>query len=70
MIDDNVHAQNSVQIIDWLMVNNKDFEMFFYPDSRHGVQASMRQHYSRGIHDFWVRVLLDGVDPLADEGQR
>lgn len=70
LIDDNVHAQNSIQVIDWLMENNKEFDMFLYPDSRHGVQASQRAHYSKGIHDWWMEVLLDGSDPLADEGQR
>jgi len=70
LIDDNVHAQNSIQVVDWLLENNKDFEMFFYPDSRHGVQASQRAHYNKGIHDFWVEVLLDGVDPLAAGSDR
>jgi len=70
MIDDNVHTQNSIQVIDWLMENNKEFEMFLYPDSRHGVQASMRAHYLKGIHDWWMRTLLDGVDPLAGEMER
>ncbi len=70
LIDDNVHAQNSIQVIDWLLENNQDFEMFLYPDSRHGVQASQRAHYSKGIHDFWVEVLLDGKDPLSEGSER
>jgi dipeptidyl-peptidase-4 len=70
LIDDNVHAQNSIQVIDWLMENNKEFEMFLYPDSRHGVQASQRAHYLKGIHDWWMEVLLDGVDPLAESSDR
>ncbi len=59
-IDDNVHAQNTIQVVDWLTSNNKDFELMLYPDSRHGLQASQRQHSSRATHDFWVRTLLDG----------
>ena len=70
LIDDNVHTQNSIQVVDWLMENNQDFEMFFYPDSRHGVQGSQRAHYNKGIHDFWVDVLLDGVNPLDGESER
>src|SRR5207249_2918751 len=37
MIDDNVHVQNSTQFVDALQRNNKDFEMMFYPQSRHGI---------------------------------
>lgn len=59
-IDDNVHMQNSVQVIDWLTRNNKRFELMIYPDSRHGIQASQRAHLMREMHDFWVRNLLDG----------
>jgi len=59
-IDDNVHAQNTIQVVDWLTSNNKGFELMLYPDSRHGLQASQRAHSSRATHDFWVRTLLDG----------
>jgi dipeptidyl-peptidase-4 len=59
-IDDNVHTQNSLQVIDWLTSNNKLFEMMLYPDSRHGIQASQRAHSTRETHDFWVRHLLSG----------
>jgi dipeptidyl-peptidase-4 len=62
-IDDNVHAQNSVQVIDWLTTNNKRFEMTLYPDSRHGI--SQRAHLSREAHDYWVRTLLGGRLPDA-----
>jgi dipeptidyl-peptidase-4 len=62
-IDDNVHMQNSVQVIDWLSRNNKRFEMMLYPNSRHGVQASQRAHAQREAHDFWVRTLLGGQLP-------
>jgi dipeptidyl-peptidase-4 len=60
MIDDNVHTQNSIQVIDWLTSNNKSFELMLYPDSRHGVQPSQRAHSLRESHDFWVRKLLGG----------
>jgi len=70
MIDDNVHTQNSIQVIDWLEEHDQDFEMMLYPDSRHGIQASQRAHYLKGIHDWWMRTLLDGNDPLAGESDR
>jgi dipeptidyl-peptidase-4 len=59
-IDDNVHMQNSIQVVDWLTGNNKSFELMLYPDSRHGIQGSQRPHLSREAHDFWVRNLLNG----------
>jgi dipeptidyl-peptidase-4 len=59
-IDDNVHMQNSMQIVDWLTSHNKPFELMLYPDSRHGIQASQRAHLTREAHDFWVRNLLGG----------
>ena len=59
-IDDNVHTQNSIQVIDWLTSNNKSFELMLYPDSRHGLQQKQRAHSLREAHDFWVRKLLDG----------
>lgn len=62
-IDDNVHMQNTMQVVDWLTSNGKRFELMFYPDSRHGIQASQRSHATRETHDFWVRTLLGGKLP-------
>ncbi|MGI8671228.1 MAG: DPP IV N-terminal domain-containing protein [Luteitalea sp.] len=62
-IDDNVHLQNSLQVIDWLTEHDKSFELMIYPDSRHGLQASQRKHAARETHDYWVRTLLGGVLP-------
>jgi dipeptidyl-peptidase-4 len=64
-IDDNVHVQNSLQVIDWLTSNNKPFEMMLYPDSRHGIVQ--RAHASRESHDFWVRTLLGGRLPMPPQ---
>ncbi len=62
-IDDNVHMQNSMQVIDWLTEHDKPFELMLYPDSRHGLQASQQRHSAREAHEFWVRTLLKGVLP-------
>jgi dipeptidyl-peptidase-4 len=37
MADDNVHMQNSVDMISALTKANKNFEMLFYPNSNHGI---------------------------------
>ena len=64
-IDDNVHLQNSLQVVDWLTEHDRPFELMLYPDSRHGLQASQRKHSAREAHDFWVRTLLGGKLPTA-----
>jgi len=39
--DDNVHFQNSVQMIKALVKNNIDFESAYYPDKNHGISGSL-----------------------------
>jgi len=67
-IDDNVHMQNSTQVVEWLTSHDKRFELMIYPDSRHGIKASERSHYMRESHDFWMRNLL-GIDPAASKSK-
>jgi dipeptidyl-peptidase-4 len=62
-IDDNVHMQNSLQVVDYLTTANKPFELMLYPDSRHGYQAGQRAHAARVAHDYWVKTLLGGRLP-------
>ena len=38
--DDNVHFQNSVQMIKALVKSNVDFESAYYPDKNHGISGS------------------------------
>jgi dipeptidyl-peptidase-4 len=54
MIDDNVHMQNSVQFVDALQKAGKDFELMFYPESRHGIGSP---HYSRLQLEFIRRTM-------------
>ncbi|MFL5331128.1 MAG: DPP IV N-terminal domain-containing protein [Gemmataceae bacterium] len=57
LIDDNVHFQNSVQLIHELEKADKDFEVMVYPLSRHGIHG---RHYQRQIINFITRSL--GID--------
>ncbi len=60
MIDDNVHPQNSVRLIDALVKANKQFDMFMYPGRRHGVRNSQ---YSRMTYNF----ILEHMAPDAEQ---
>jgi len=58
-IDDNVHMQNSLQLIDKLENLGKDFEMMLYPGERHGWRGPKEDHLSNLTVKFWFENLLD-----------
>ena len=55
-VDDNVHFQNSLQLIQILTDKNIQFEFMAYPGSRHGIRQ--REHRADGEHAFWFRHFL------------
>ena len=58
-LDDNVHMQNTVQLIDRLMVLEKSgFGFMIYPDQRHGTRGKKRVHSNRHFIDFWFKNFL------------
>ena len=52
-IDDNVHLQQSIQLISKLQEEGKDFEMMVYPGGRHGWGGNKRIHSQRLNRRFW-----------------
>jgi dipeptidyl-peptidase-4 len=58
-MDDNVHMQNSIQLIYELQKQNKDFEVMFYPNSRHGIGFPLAAHYAKLKTQFWFKNLLN-----------
>jgi len=54
LMDDNVHAQNSLQLVDALQRADKDFDVMLYPRARHGVGG---KHYQRLVLEFMKRHL-------------
>ena len=51
--DDNVHVQNSMEMISALVAANKQFDLFIYPDKNHGIYGNnTRLHLYKKITDF------------------
>ncbi|HET8838445.1 MAG TPA: S9 family peptidase [Flavobacteriaceae bacterium] len=51
--DDNVHVQNSMQLISALIAAGKQFDMFLYPDRNHGIYGgNTRIHLYTMMTDF------------------
>ena len=65
-MDDNVHMQNSIQLIYELEKQNKDFEMMLYPNQRHGIGFPLSQHATRERVEFWFKYFL-GKDLDVDK---
>jgi dipeptidyl-peptidase-4 len=52
--DDNVHVQNTLQLVHALQQADRDFELMLYPLARHGIGS---RHYRRLLLDFMCRAL-------------
>jgi len=58
--DDNVHFQNSMDMITALVKANKQFEFMVYPNKNHGIYGgNTRYHLFKSIDDFLFEHLLD-----------
>ena len=56
--DDNVHFQNTLQLIDVLQQMNADFEFMIYPDGMHGYRGYQGKHSAAADREFWKKYLL------------
>lgn len=54
-IDDNVHMQNTIQLISELQDKGKDFEMMLYPGGRHGWGGAKGMHSFNLGQKFWEK---------------
>ncbi|MFC4263148.1 DPP IV N-terminal domain-containing protein [Ferruginibacter yonginensis] len=64
-IDDNVHLQNSIQLISKLQDLKKDFEMMFYSGGRHGWGGNKGVHFNNLKTQFIYKYLLEKPVPKA-----
>jgi dipeptidyl-peptidase 4 len=53
-MDDNVHMQNSIQLISKLQDAGKSFEFMIYPGGRHGWGGAKRSHSTEMANRFWL----------------
>ncbi len=56
--DDNVHMQNSLQVINKLEDLKKHFEFMIYPGERHGIAAAKGVHNRTEAYTFYYKYLL------------
>jgi dipeptidyl-peptidase-4 len=57
-MDDNVHMQNSIQLVRRLQESKKHFEFMVYPGGRHGWQGNQSAHSTNENNMFIYRNLL------------
>ena len=51
--DDNVHFQNSIALVDALILANKDYQTLYYPNRNHGISGgNTRLHLFRQLTEF------------------
>lgn len=56
--DDNVHHQNTLQLIDAMHKEGKKFDFMIYPDGMHGYYGYQGKHFKAANRDFWMKYLL------------
>jgi dipeptidyl-peptidase-4 len=65
VIDDNVHMQNSIQLISKLQDGKKDFEFMMYSGGRHGWGGNKGLHFQNLKTKFIYKYLLEKEVPAA-----
>ena len=55
--DDNVHFQNTLQLIDVMHRHGKKFEFMIYPDGMHGYRGYQGAHFRAANREFWLKYL-------------
>ena len=54
-VDDNVHLQNTIQLVSKLQDLSKDFDLMIFPGERHGLTGLKRTHSTNLANKFWLR---------------
>ena len=56
--DDNVHFQNTLQLVEALQEKGLKFELMIYPDGMHGYRGAQQNFSLELDHEFWTKWLL------------
>lgn len=64
-MDDNVHMQNTIQLVDKLTDRSVPFELMIYPGSRHGWSSSKRNYDFSERNRFYYEKLLGKPMPTS-----
>ena len=64
-MDDNVHMQNSIQLISKLEDLNKRFEFMLYPGGRHGFGGPKATHLQSETYRFYYKYILQKEFPSS-----
>ncbi len=57
--DDNVHHQNTLQLLDALHKAGKKFDFMIYPDGMHGYRGYQGTHFQNANNEFWLKYLCN-----------
>ena len=57
--DDNVHHQNTLQLLDALHKEGKKFDFMIYPDGMHGYRGYQGTHFNDANREFWLKYLVE-----------
>lgn len=57
-MDDNVHMQNTLQLVDKFTTLDKHFELMLFPNERHGVGFGKRRFEQNEYVNFWFKNFL------------
>ena len=55
--DDNVHHQNTLQLLDAMHRSGKKFDFMIYPDGMHGYYGYQGDHFQNANNEFWLKYL-------------
>jgi dipeptidyl-peptidase 4 len=68
-MDDNVHWQNTLQLLNGLLDLGKNAELMVYPGERHGIRGIKSGTYYRSAIDFWTRKFFspEKAGPIGPE---
>jgi dipeptidyl-peptidase-4 len=62
-MDDNVHMQNTIQLVDTLEDLGKHFQLMLYPGGRHGWRGPKAEHLRKETYRFYYERLLGKAFP-------